>query len=87
MQAAQLTAICYAVEHLSRFPNTLRRMIQGVFACCLFHPYQAQNFTWAFQVSFMLPFAIGTVVLLALAHFEKIPHRWRELALFTTHAR
>lgn len=81
IQAAHLFTICYCIERFSDLPKPLRRMLQGVYALCLFHPFQAQNFTWAFQVSFFLPFAIGNGALLAVAHFERFPRRWRTVAV------
>jgi hypothetical protein len=77
IQIAHFVAICYAVERSSAFPKSLKRMLEGVFAFCLFHPSQAQNLTWAFQVSFVLPFAIGTIALLGVAFLEKSQTRWR----------
>lgn len=81
VQLVHLGAICYAVERFTEFPKSLKRMLEGVFAFCLFNPYQAQNLTWAFQVSFVLPFAIGTIALLGLAFIERVPARWRRLTL------
>jgi hypothetical protein len=81
VQILHLAAICYAIERFSDFPKPLKRILEGVFAFCLFHPYQAQNLTWAFQVSFMLAFAIGTMALLSVAFVDQIQARWRCPAL------
>jgi hypothetical protein len=81
VQITHLAAICYVVERFSDFPKPLKRMLQGVFAFCLLHPYQAQNLTWAFQISFVLPFAVGTVALLGVTFLQKISVRWRRPVL------
>lgn len=81
VQMLQLAAICYVLERCTDFPKSLKRMLEGLFAFCLFHPYQAQNLTWAFQIAFILPFAIGTIALLGVAFIEKIPARWRGLLM------
>jgi hypothetical protein len=77
VQIMHLAAICYVLERFSDFPKPLKRMLEGVFAFCLFHPYQAQNLTWAFQISFVLPFAVGTVALLAVTFLHKSSARWK----------
>ncbi len=81
VQLLAWAAICYAIEKTVRFPKSLKRTLQGMFAFCLFHPNQAQNLTWAFQVSFVLCVAIGTVTLLVVAFWDRIPARWRALSL------
>ncbi len=73
-QALQLAAIWYAIERFTVFPRYLKRTLQGVFAFCLFHLNQAENFTWAFQVSFVLAFAAATLAFLTVAFFERIRH-------------
>jgi hypothetical protein len=69
-------AICYALERLTDFPNSLKRTLQGLFAFCIFHPNQSENFTWAFEISFVLPFAVATTALLLIAFFPQIRQRW-----------
>jgi hypothetical protein len=81
VQITHLAAICYALERFSDFPKPLKRMLEGVFAFCLLHPYQAQNLTWSFQVTFVLAFAIGTVALLGVTFLRKISGRWRRLVV------
>jgi hypothetical protein len=81
IQILQWAVIVYALERLAGFPQSLKRTIEGLFAFCMFHPNQMENLTWAFQVSFVLCFAIGTVALIAVAYFEQIPARWRGSAL------
>lgn len=80
-QLLEWAAICYAVEKTVCFPKSLKRTLQGLFAFCLFHPNQGENLTWAFQVSFILCFAFGTVALLGVAFWDRIPARWRVLSL------
>ena len=70
IQALHLAAICYTIERFIDFPRYLKRTLQGVFAFCLFHSNQAENLTWAFQVSFVLAFALATFAFLAIAFFE-----------------
>jgi len=72
------TAVCYMLERSTSFPVPLRRTLQGLFAFCVFHPNQSENLTWAFQVSFVLAFAIATVALLSVAFFAQL--RWRRFA-------
>ncbi len=72
IQALHLAAIWYALERFTTFPRYLRRTLQGVFAFCLFHLNQAENLTWAFQVSFVLAFAVATFAFLAIAFFERM---------------
>jgi len=69
-------AICYALERFTDFPKPLKRTLQGLFAFCIFHPNQSENLTWAFQISFVLPFAFGTIALLCLAFFRRLPRPW-----------
>ena len=69
-------AIWYALERLTDFPKALKRTLQGLFAFCIFHPNQNENFTWPFEISFVLPFAIATVALLSVAFFSHIHRRW-----------
>lgn len=61
VQFFHLAAICFVVERFARVPAFLKRSIQGLFAFCLFHPNQVENYTWAFQIVFVLPFALATV--------------------------
>ncbi len=67
--------ICYVIERLTRFPRSLKRTLEGVFAFSLFTPMQAENLTWAFQVSFVLCFALGTAALLGIAFLERARRR------------
>jgi hypothetical protein len=68
--------ICYVLERFTDFAKPLKRTLQGVFGFCIFHPNQIENFTWAFQISFVLPFAVGTIAVLGTAFFRGLPHRW-----------
>ena len=81
VQILHWAAICFVLERFTDFSKSLRRTVEGLFAYCLFHPNQAQNLTWAFQISFILCFALGTSALLAIAFFEKAPARLRWLIL------
>jgi hypothetical protein len=72
-QLVQLGAIWHVLARYTDLPRTLKLSIAGVFAFCLFHLNQAENFTWAFQASFVIAFAIGTLALIGVAYFE----RWR----------
>jgi len=69
-------AVCYAIERFTDFPKLLKRTLEGIFAFCIFHPNQHENLTWAFQVSFVLPFAIATAALLAVAFFPCLRRPW-----------
>lgn len=71
-------AICYALERFTDFPAPLKRTLQGLFGFCIFHPNQSENLTWAFQVSFVLAFAIATMALLAATFLRQM--RWPRLA-------
>jgi hypothetical protein len=71
VQLFHLAAICFVVERFTALPVFLKRSIQGLFAFGLFHPNQAENFTWAFQIGFVLPFALGTVALIVVAFFSR----------------
>lgn len=76
VQCFHWLAICFVVERFTRLPGFLKRSIQGLFAFCLFHPNQLENFTWAFQIGFVLPFALGTIALIIIAfvaHCESLP--------------
>lgn len=72
VQILHWAAISFAVQRFTHFSEPLKRTLQGLFALCLFNINQAQNFTWAFQVSFILPFAIGTSALLGIAFIEDL---------------
>jgi hypothetical protein len=61
IQCFHWLAIGFVVERFTDLPRFLKRSIQGSFAFCLFHPNQIENFTWAFQIGFVLPFTVGTV--------------------------
>ncbi len=65
-------AICYAVERFTGFERSLKNTLEGLFGFCLFHLNQAENLTWAFQVSFILAFSLATVTLLGIAFFERL---------------
>lgn len=69
-------AICYAVERFTDFPKSLKRTLEGVFAFCVFHPNQSENLTWSFQIAFVLPFALATLALLAIAFFTRLSRPW-----------
>ena len=77
-QVLQWLSICHVLARYTGFSRELKLTIAGVFAYCLFHLNQAQNFTWAFQVSFILASCIGTLALLGVAYFER--WRWPMLA-------
>jgi hypothetical protein len=61
LQALHCAAISYVIERFTVLPAFVTRTLQGLFTFCLFHPNQAENFTWAFQVSFVIPFVLGTI--------------------------
>ena len=65
-------AICFALERYSGFARSLKTTLEGLFGFCLFHLNQAENLTWAFQVSFVLPFVLAVVALLMVAFFERL---------------
>jgi len=71
-QIAAWAAVCFAVERFTHFPRFLRTTLEGLFGFSLFHLNQAENLTWAFQVSFILPFSLATISLLAIAFFERL---------------
>lgn len=73
VQCLHWLTICFVIERFTGLPVFLRRSIQGLFAFCLFHPNQLENFTWAFQIGFVLPFTLGTVALIIVAFIS----RWR----------
>lgn len=72
VQILHWASISFVIQRFTNFPESLKRTLQGLFALCLFNINQAQNFTWAFQVSFVLPFAIGTTALLGIAFIENV---------------
>jgi hypothetical protein len=75
VQLLHWAAIAWVVERWTSFDPCVRRTLQGLFAFCLFHPNQYENFTWAFQISFVLPFAITTLALLAISFYDRL--QWR----------
>ena len=75
MYLAQLSAwggICFVLERFTRFPRSLKSTLEGICGFCLFHFNQGENFTWAFQASFVLAFSVGILALLAVAFFERL---------------
>lgn len=68
-------AVVYVLERFTDFSIPLRRTLEGIFAFCIFHPNQNENLTWAFQIGFVLPFAIATAALLATAFYTKLRQR------------
>jgi hypothetical protein len=77
VQVLHWAALCFVVERFTRAPVSVKRSIQGLFGFCLFHPNQLENFTWAFQIGFVLPFALATLALILMAFFS----RWRRPVL------
>lgn len=77
VQVLHWAALCFVVERFTRAPVSVKRSIQGLFGFCLFHPNQLENFTWAFQIGFVLPFALATLALILIAFFS----RWRRPVL------
>ncbi|HEX4228144.1 MAG TPA: hypothetical protein VHZ07_05705 [Bryobacteraceae bacterium] len=75
VQLLHWSAIAWVVERWTSFDLPVRRTLQGLFAFCLFHPNQYENFTWAFQISFVLPFGITTLALLAISFYEQLQRR------------
>lgn len=73
VQCFHWLAICFVVQRFTQLPGFLKRSIQGLFAFCLFHPNQMENFTWAFQIGFVLPFMLGTIALIVIAFIA----RWK----------
>lgn len=69
-----LLAICWVIQRHSEYPTSLKRSMQGLFAFALFHPNQAENFTWAFQIQFVLPFAVATGALILVAFLGRWQH-------------
>jgi hypothetical protein len=69
-------AICYVLKRFTDFPTGLKRTLQGLFAFCIFHPNQNENFTWPFEISFVFPFEIATTALLLVAFFSQVRQRW-----------
>jgi hypothetical protein len=74
VQSLHCWVIWYALRRSESIPWSLRYTLQGLFMFCLFHPNQAHNFVWPFQVSFVLPFGIGTLALLGTAFFHRMRH-------------
>ncbi|MGA7413566.1 MAG: hypothetical protein WBW33_24035 [Bryobacteraceae bacterium] len=72
VQILHLAVIAWAIEKWTGLDRPVRRTIQGLFAFCLFHPNQHENFTWAFQISFVMPFAITTTSFLLIAFYEEV---------------
>lgn len=73
-QLSVWAAIWFALERFTNYPRALRLTLQGLFGFCLFHLNQAENLTWAFQVSFILAFSLGTIAFLIVAFFENLPY-------------
>lgn len=80
IQALHWLAISYAIVRFTTFPRALKRTLQGLFLFCLFYPNQTENFTWGFQVGFILPFAIASLTFLAIAFLDRLPYRRAVLA-------
>lgn len=60
-QTAHWLLWLFAVRRWSGAPRSVQLMMQGVFGYCLFCPNQIENFVWAFQFSFVLPFFLATL--------------------------
>jgi len=71
IQLAQVFAVSFVLERFTSVPAFLKRSLQGLFAFALFHPNQLENFTWSFQIGFVLPFALGTFALLCIAFLPR----------------
>jgi len=79
VQILHLAVIAWVIEKWTGLDRTVRRTVQGLFAFCLFHPNQQENFTWAFQISFVMPFAITTTSFLLISFYEEVRGVWRRL--------
>ena len=70
--------------HFCGVKRTLLRAIVGTGAFCLFSPSQWENFTWAFQISFLLPGFLLLVGLSTILKYhrsvEQLRPRWIYLA-------
>lgn len=74
VQLLHLGAICFVIERFTSLPVHIKRLLEGLFAFALFHPDQIENFTWAFQIGFVLPFALATlafILIVFLPHFKR----------------
>lgn len=80
-QSFNCVAICFVLERLTQFPVRLKRSMQGLFILCLFHPNQAENLTWPFQIGFVLPFTIATFAFLLISFFERVRLRKTAIAI------
>lgn len=72
VQVLHWSVLAYVIERFTELPLALRRTLQGLFLFCLFHPNQADNFTWAYQISFVVPFFAASISLLAVAFYRRI---------------
>ena len=76
LQATVWACLVFGIARFTAFSRSLKLTLQGVFGFCLFHPNQAENLTWPFQVSFILAFALATLAFLAIAFFERLRRPW-----------
>ena len=83
VQIGEWLGLYLFLERCARLPRKTLFPVAGLFAFCIFHPNQAENFTWAFQVSFVLPFALGTLSLLAIAYLECFRRRMLVVAVIS----
>jgi hypothetical protein len=66
IQLLHLALLSWSMKVLGGWSGTLCRSGTGLAAFCLFCPTQSENFTWGFQVCFMLPPLFATLSFVAL---------------------
>ena len=83
IQLLHLTLLSWSMRVLGGWSGALWRAGTGVAAFCLFCPTQAENFTWGFQVCFVLPPFFATLSFVALLLYwaetqqpDKQPSPW-----------
>jgi hypothetical protein len=67
IQAAHLLLLCWIFGKLGKLTGKFWRTAVGIAAFCLFLPTQRENFTWGWEIAFVLPFFCATAGVSAVA--------------------
>ncbi len=72
IQLLHLFLWIFAIRRWCSDSLNIRLVIAGVFGYCLFCPNQIENFVWAFQFTFLIPFFLATLAFICVLLMSEI---------------